>query len=234
MTDETGWLVEDGGGLAQPRYRTMDKTGIHWTVNVHDAIRFARRADAEMFAAGDKGAWRIMEHMWCDPLGDKNLNQARLRVRPTVEELEKLLAINPDAPIEITTSGEVVAKGLGERIRAALNTVCAENGSNTPDFILAEYLISYLCAYERAVNERERWYGRMPVEIHVKPRSELLDRVAEQAIRFDRCPLALISHCVLCGEHTESMSLHRMEPPTRHTKTCVLYGYEPKPGADGA
>ena len=53
--------------------------------------------------------------------------------------------------------------GLLERIRGQLNAVSAENGSNTPDFILAEYLISCLAAYERAVNARERWYGRMPM-----------------------------------------------------------------------
>lgn len=63
-TREVGWLVEDGGTLARPRYRTMDQTGIHWTEDHNKAIRFARRADAEMFAAGDEDAWRITEHMW--------------------------------------------------------------------------------------------------------------------------------------------------------------------------
>lgn len=63
--DETGWLVESGSIV--PRYRTMDASGIHWTDDPNKAIRFARRADAEMFAAGDEDAWRITEHMWCSP-----------------------------------------------------------------------------------------------------------------------------------------------------------------------
>lgn len=63
--DEVGWLVESGGHV--PRYRTMDASGIHWTDDPNKAIRFARRADAEMFAAGDEDAWRITEHMWCSP-----------------------------------------------------------------------------------------------------------------------------------------------------------------------
>jgi hypothetical protein len=94
--------------------------------------------------------------------GDKNVNYAgRLRsTKPTIEELQRLLDREAGAPIEITPAGEVVPGGLTEKIRAALNSVSAENGSNTPDFLLAEYLISCLAAYERAVNARERWYGR--------------------------------------------------------------------------
>ena len=80
--------------------------------------------------------------------------------KPTVEELERLLAVENGPPVEITSSGEVMPGGLLERIRAQLNAVSAENGSNTPDFILAEYLVSCLAAYERAVNARERWHGR--------------------------------------------------------------------------
>jgi hypothetical protein len=38
----------------------------------------------------------------------------------------------------------------------------AENGSNTPDFILAQYLTSCLAAFDEAVNAREKWYGREP------------------------------------------------------------------------
>jgi hypothetical protein len=34
-----------------------------------------------------------------------------------------------------------------------------ENGSNTPDFILANYLVDCLRAFERASNQREHWYG---------------------------------------------------------------------------
>lgn len=79
--------------------------------------------------------------------------------RPTVEELEEILN-NPNAPaVEITTAGEVVVKGLRHEIEQAINRVSAENGSNTPDFILADFLVSCLVAFDRATTERERWYG---------------------------------------------------------------------------
>lgn len=49
---------------------------------------------------------------------------------------------------------------LMERIQHEINCGSAENGSNTPDWILAEYLIGCLAAFDHAVNARERYYGR--------------------------------------------------------------------------
>lgn len=43
-----------------------------------------------------------------------------------------------------------------------LNKHSQENGSNTPDFILAQYLISCLQTWNLAVECREVWYGRGP------------------------------------------------------------------------
>jgi len=41
-----------------------------------------------------------------------------------------------------------------------LNRHSAENGSDTPDFILAEYLEKCLWAYDTTVTAREKWFGR--------------------------------------------------------------------------
>jgi hypothetical protein len=43
---------------------------------------------------------------------------------------------------------------------ALLNRNSIENGSNTPDFILAGYLTACLQAWNESVCARERWYGR--------------------------------------------------------------------------
>jgi len=45
-------------------------------------------------------------------------------------------------------------------IRTAINCNSAENGSNTPDFILATYLADCLEAFDKATRQREAWYGR--------------------------------------------------------------------------
>jgi len=49
--------------------------------------------------------------------------------------------------------------GLGEAVRAAINMNSAENSSNTPDFVLAKYLLNCLDAFDEATRERDRWYG---------------------------------------------------------------------------
>lgn len=51
---------------------------------------------------------------------------------------------------------------LEQDIAAALNRACAENESNTPDFILAQFLLGCLAAFNVATQQRETWYGRDP------------------------------------------------------------------------
>lgn len=46
-------------------------------------------------------------------------------------------------------------------LAALLNRYSRENGSNTPDFILADYLLLCLIAYDAAVQRRAEWYGRI-------------------------------------------------------------------------
>jgi hypothetical protein len=49
---------------------------------------------------------------------------------------------------------------LEEELEALLNKHSAENNSGTPDFILAKFLVSCLGSYNKAVVQREEWYGR--------------------------------------------------------------------------
>jgi len=47
-----------------------------------------------------------------------------------------------------------------KELEQLINKHSMENGSNTPDFLLAEYLRSCLVAFNVAVTKREEWYGR--------------------------------------------------------------------------
>lgn len=49
---------------------------------------------------------------------------------------------------------------LTDDLAATLNRHSAENASNTPDFILAEYLMDCLRAFDMASRHREQWYGK--------------------------------------------------------------------------
>lgn len=83
---------------------------------------------------------------WHDPRG--RIKCARLSWRDSLEE----------RPNESNTPEEKLP--LEKAIERLCNCYCLENESNTPDFILAEYIIAALQAYNRAVNAREKWYGR--------------------------------------------------------------------------
>lgn len=49
---------------------------------------------------------------------------------------------------------------LREEIEVAVNRASAENASGTPDFVLADYLVASLAAFDAAVVAREKWWGR--------------------------------------------------------------------------
>ena len=51
-------------------------------------------------------------------------------------------------------------KLLAKEFEEAINRHCRENESNTPDFLLAEYLMDCLVAYEKIHDANEKWYGR--------------------------------------------------------------------------
>ena len=48
---------------------------------------------------------------------------------------------------------------LREELRALLNRHSIENTSNTPDYMLASFLLACLWAYEGTVVERDKWLG---------------------------------------------------------------------------
>jgi hypothetical protein len=47
-----------------------------------------------------------------------------------------------------------------KRLEHVVNSLSLENESNTPDWILARYLVGCLDVFDACVRERERWYGR--------------------------------------------------------------------------
>lgn len=49
---------------------------------------------------------------------------------------------------------------LEQELKSCLNRHSAENDSNTPDYILAQFLLGCLAAWNTGVQQRETWYGR--------------------------------------------------------------------------
>ena len=49
-------------------------------------------------------------------------------------------------------------KSFRAGLESLINCHSRENGSDTPDFILAEYLIDCLNAFDKATHRRVKWY----------------------------------------------------------------------------
>lgn len=47
-----------------------------------------------------------------------------------------------------------------DELEVLINKHSLENGSGTPDFILANFIIESIKAFDISVVEREEWYGR--------------------------------------------------------------------------
>jgi len=54
--------------------------------------------------------------------------------------------------------------GLEKDISELLNRYSYENNNNTPDFILAKYIIGCLESFNRAIVSRDKWYNTIGEE----------------------------------------------------------------------
>jgi len=64
---------------------------------------------------------------------------------------------NEPVPTEVLTKESKFHRDL----TSLINKYSKENESNTPDFLLANYLVECLGTFNRVINSRESWYGRI-------------------------------------------------------------------------
>lgn len=68
--------------------------------------------------------------------------------------------INENYPEEGVDNPEHMRRSFRKELEKLINQFSIENGSDTPDFILAQYLANCLAIFDLAMREREKWYGR--------------------------------------------------------------------------
>lgn len=61
-----------------------------------------------------------------------------------------------------------------EELQSLINRHSKENGSDTPDFILAMFLEDSLRAFDSAVKQHEKWYGRKTEDLFVQSAAKTL------------------------------------------------------------
>jgi hypothetical protein len=72
----------------------------------------------------------------------------------------------------MSTSEEPLVSDLEQDLAAVINKHSMDNGANTPDFILARYIIRCLDNFRELTQERERWYG-----VHLEPGKSMRNEV---------------------------------------------------------
>jgi hypothetical protein len=144
-------------GMAHPR----------WKQQKHDDIRIEVNMTLHEYQAGREIV--LVAQRWpyyaliqaAMRLGDIH-NQTKLRlVFPEVwAELQaRYNASDGHLPGDELTGEADLQPALVGELRAVLNKFCAENVSGTPDFIIAEYMLDIVEAYNLAVCKRAAWRG---------------------------------------------------------------------------
>jgi len=141
----------------------------HMSFCLGNAIKYIWRADAKGDAINDlaKAAWYLeREIVRRKALAD--IENARL-IGVIADCLDNdLVTKTASSP---TTGNTLAYAQAGDapdfitELRDLLNRRSMENGSDTPEFILAQYLTDCLRAWNRATKRREDWYGRTPQEV---------------------------------------------------------------------
>jgi hypothetical protein len=74
-----------------------------------------------------------------------------------MDKMEKIeTPIKDETPLDVTVATQEI---LEHKIADVINSSCRENYSNTPDYILADFMVRCLQAFEIASNNREDWFG---------------------------------------------------------------------------
>lgn len=79
------------------------------------------------------------------------LRKLRAEFTELQEKFDLIQKLNTNSRSELTT--------LQAELTALLNKYSREQNSGTPDFILAEYIMRSLSAFEYATGARDTWYG---------------------------------------------------------------------------
>ena len=91
-----------------------------------------------------------------------------------------------------------------------LNKHSRENGCNTPDFILAGYLVGCLESFDTAVKAREDWYGRSKKgTLHHDPIAYTYGHPVRLYNPCPECGAASIRTCRCMASDSECVSGHK-------------------------
>lgn len=120
--------------------------------NVVDCVKFAGQENVHQFGVGQPMVLRTLEGNITASIGDWIVRGVAGEVYP----------VKPDTFMKTYEPAALLDHEMdfGLELRDLLNRYNRESESDTPDFILRDFLLNALKSFDAAVGERERWYGR--------------------------------------------------------------------------
>jgi hypothetical protein len=101
------------------------------------------------------------EMVWALVLREENIRNLTTTSPPSIIAPLQLIAARSAVDYDPSKPGIDQRPPTFEReLESLINRYSQENGSNTPDFILAQYLLRCLEAWNDGITRREQWYGR--------------------------------------------------------------------------
>lgn len=79
------------------------------------------------------------------------------------------------SPGSLERPGSADSPDFRSELCALLNKHSMENGSNTPDFILNQFLADVLMCFNKAVRRRAQWYGHETAPCDNPPNNTICD-----------------------------------------------------------
>ena len=111
---------------------------------------------------------RHVSGSWCSRCGQWFVDGEWRNTPPETTQLDPADVHSDDAMLSaVASEGITPLTPVAEEIRVVLNRYSAEAPSGTPDYILANYLIDCLKAFNEAVSLRAVWRGE-PIEQMVR------------------------------------------------------------------
>lgn len=105
------------------------------------------------------------EYFWGGHVNDR-LNRDCVFVTPVELAIPTVHEKIANAMVEVAVSvigsfgGPPPERSFQQELAALINRKSLENGSDTPDFILANFIVRAIEAFDATTAEREKWYGR--------------------------------------------------------------------------
>jgi hypothetical protein len=113
-------------------------------------------------------------------------------------------------------------KTFRQDLEELINKHSMENGSNTPDFMLAEYLMDCLRAFDKVMKRRDLWYGKKLVREFVDKDKDEQQKIMDDIDYNNMCARATLYPGKSIEEVKDIQFMNRVEESYKFINSVLL------------